>query len=63
VSGVTRRLAPVLPLLLTVWCGYDAVMAAQQGRTAKAVWEAVKALLFVGVAYLINDTGKRFSDR
>lgn len=62
-GGVTRRLAPVLPLLLTAWCGYDAVMAAQQGRTGKAIWEAVKALLFIGVAYLMNDTGKRFSDR
>lgn len=61
-SGLMRRLAPVVPLLLTVWCGYDAVMAAQQGRTGKAVWEGVKALLFVGVAYLMHDTGKRFSD-
>jgi hypothetical protein len=57
-----RRLAPVLPLLLTVWCAYDAVMALQAGRTGKAIWEGVKALLFIGVAYLMNDTGKRFSD-
>jgi hypothetical protein len=57
-----RKLAPVLPLLLTVWCAYDAVMALQQGRTGKAVWEGVKGLLFIGVAYLMNDTGKRFSD-
>lgn len=61
-NGFMRKLAPVLPLLLTVWCAYDAVMALQQGRTGKAVWEGVKALLFVGVAYLMNDTGKRFSD-
>lgn len=59
---ITRRLAPLLPLLLTVWCLYDAVMAAQQGRTGRAVWEGVKALLFIGVAYLMNDTGKRISD-
>ncbi|WP_461412072.1 hypothetical protein [Gemmatimonas sp.] len=58
-----RKVAPVLPLLLTVWCAYDAVMALQQGRTGKAVWEGAKALLFVGVAYLMNDTGKRFSDQ
>lgn len=57
-----RRVAPVLPLILTVWCAYDAVMAAQQGRTGKAIWEAAKAVLFVGLAYLINDTGKRFTD-
>jgi hypothetical protein len=57
-----RRFAPVLPLLLTVWCAYDAVMAVQQGRTGKAVWEGVKALLFLCVAYLMNDTGKRISD-
>jgi hypothetical protein len=61
-GGLARRLAPILPLLLTLWCTYDAVMAVQQGRTGKAVWEAVKALLFVGVAYLMNDTGKRISD-
>lgn len=61
-NGFIRRLAPVLPLLLTVWCAYDAVMAVQQGRTGKAIWEGVKALLFIGVAYLMNDTGKRFSD-
>lgn len=61
-NGFMRKLAPVLPLLLTVWCAYDAVMALQQGRTGKAVWEGVKALLFIGVAYLMNDTGKRFSD-
>ncbi len=57
-----RKFAPVLPLLITVWCAYDAVMAVQQGRTGKAVWEGVKALLFVGLAYLMHDTGKRFSD-
>lgn len=57
-----RKFAPVLPLLLTVWCAYDAVMAVQQGRIGKAVWEGVKALLFLGVAYLMYDTGKRFSD-
>jgi hypothetical protein len=62
VQQFTKRIAPLLPLILTVWCAYDAVMAAQQGRTGKAIWEGVKALLFVGVAYLINDTGKRFSD-
>lgn len=61
-NGFARRVAPVLPLVLTVWCGYDAVIAAQAGRTGKAIWEGVKALLFLGVAYLINDTGKRFSD-
>jgi hypothetical protein len=60
-GGMMRRFAPVLPLVLTVWCAYDAVMAAQQGRTGKAVWEGIKALLFVGVAYIMNDTGKRFS--
>lgn len=57
-----RRLAPLLPLLLAVWCGYDAVMAVQQGRTGRAVWEASKALLFVALAYFMHDTGKRFSD-
>ncbi|GAB1341286.1 hypothetical protein MASR1M101_04130 [Gemmatimonas sp.] len=62
-NGFMRKVAPVLPLLLTVWCAYDAVMALQQGRTGKAVWEGAKALLFVGVAYLMNDTGKRFSDQ
>lgn len=56
-NGFMRKVAPVLPLLLTVWCAYDAVMALQQGRTGKAVWEGAKALLFVGVAYLMNDTG------
>lgn len=61
-NGFTRRFAPVLPLLMSVWCGYDAVVALQAGRTGKVVWEGVKALLFLGVAYLINDTGKRFSD-
>ena len=61
-NGLLRRMAPVLPLALTVWCAYDAVVAVQQGRTGKAVWEGVKALLFVGVAYLMYDTGKRFSD-
>ena len=62
-GGITRRLAPVLPLMLTVWCAYDALVATQQGRTGKAVWEGVKALLFIGVAYLMHDTGRRFSDR
>lgn len=61
-NGPLRRLAPLLPLLLTVWCAYDAIMAVRQGHTGKAVWEGVKALLFIGVAYLMNDTGKRFSD-
>lgn len=61
-TGSLRRLAPLLPLVLTVWCAYDAIMAAQQGRTGKAVWEGVKAVLFIGVAYLMNDTGKRFTD-
>ncbi len=61
-TGSLRRLAPLLPLALTVWCAYDAIMAAQQGRTGKAVWEGVKAVLFIGVAYLMNDTGKRFTD-
>ena len=61
-NGFTRRLAPVLPLLMSIWCAYDAVIAVQGGRTGKAVWEAIKALLMLGVAYLIHDTGKRFSD-
>jgi hypothetical protein len=62
-NGLARRLAPVLPLILTVWCTYDSVMAAQDGRNGKAIWEGVKALLFLGIAYLMNDTGKRISDR
>lgn len=61
-SGFARRLAPILPLLMSVWCTYDAVMAMQQGRTGKAVWEAVKALLFIGVTYFMYDTGKRISN-
>lgn len=61
-GGQARRLAPILPLLLTVWCTYDAIMAIQQGRTGKAVWEGIKALLFIGVAYLMHDTGKRISE-
>lgn len=61
-GGLTRRLAPLLPLGMTVWCSYDAVMAAQQGHTGKAVWEGVKAVLFIGIAYVIYDTGRRFSD-
>lgn len=61
-GGLARRLAPILPLFLSVWCAYDAIMAVQQGRTGKAVWEGVKALLFIGVAYLMHDTGKRISN-
>ena len=61
-SGFARRLAPIIPLLMSVWCTYDAVMAVQQGRTGKAVWEGVKTLFFIGVAYLVHDTGKRISD-
>jgi hypothetical protein len=60
--GLARRLAPMLPLLMSIWCAYDAVSAGQGGRTGKAVWEGVKALLFLGVAYLIHDTGKRFPE-
>ena len=62
-NGFVRRLAPILPLSLTIWCGYDAVIAMQQGRTGGAIWEAAKALIFVGVAFLIYDTGKRIPDR
>lgn len=62
-GGLARRLAPILPLLMSVWCTYDAIMAIQQGRTGKAVWEGIKALLFIGVAYLMHDTGKRISER
>jgi chromate transport protein ChrA len=57
-----KRFFPLLPLLLSIWCGFDAVMAVQEGRTGKAIWEAVKAIIFVLVAYLMWDTGKRFSD-
>jgi hypothetical protein len=52
----------MLPLLMSIWCAYDAVSAGQGGRTGKAVWEGVKALLLLGVAYLIHDTGKRFPE-
>jgi hypothetical protein len=62
-NGFVRRLAPILPLSLTIWCGYDAVIAIQQGRTGGAIWEAVKALLFLCMAYGIHETGKRIPDR
>ena len=58
-SGFLRRIAPFIPLSLTMWYGYDAVVAQQQGRTGSAIWEAVKALLFLCMAYAIQETGKR----
>lgn len=62
VSGRFRRLAPLLPLLVALWCGYDAVLAVQQGRTGAAVWEGAKMLIFLVVTYLMNDFGKRIPD-
>jgi hypothetical protein len=53
---------PFVAVGVAVWNIVDLVTAVQNDRIGRAVWQGVKALIFIGLAVLMYDTGKRISD-
>lgn len=57
-----KRLPPIIALVVGLFHFYEAVTAAMAGQYGRTAWKAVLAVVLMIVAYLMNDTGKRFSD-
>lgn len=54
-----RMIMPFVAAGLSVWAGYDLVIAVQDGRMGRAVFKGVGVLVWLFAAYLMYDTGKR----
>lgn len=57
-----KSMMPLVALLIGLFHLYEAVMAAMTGEYGRMAWKGVLAVVLVVVAWLMNDTGKRFSD-
>ncbi len=54
-----RAAMPILPLVMSVLAGVDAVAAFQTGRTGRGAFKIVSVLVWLFVAYMLYETNKR----
>lgn len=57
-----KIIPPLLALLVGLYHAYEAVSAAMGGHYGRMAWKGVLAVVLVGAAWFMHDTGKRFSD-
>lgn len=57
-----KIIPPVLAILAGLYHAYEAIGAASAGSYGRMAWKGALAVVLVGAAWIMHDTGKRFSD-
>jgi hypothetical protein len=62
VERFKKTVPPLLAVAVGLFHAYEAATAAMGSQYGRMAWKGVLALMLLGLAHLMNDTGKRFSD-